>query len=138
MTPTECPCRKALEGLRRMGMQSTIITDALAAPCPLEAENERLRALLHDKNTHEPDADAWEALIVYAYKDGKDGVRVIQQITEHYLHMRAERDAAIRTRNLAQEASTANLEAKRTAEAIAEGRLQQTEHIKGNYIHGYI
>lgn len=55
---------------------------ALASPCC-----EGLRE-------EEPTNEAWQALIAYAYTDGKDGARVIQEITTHYLHMRAELAAA--------------------------------------------
>jgi len=40
----------------------------------------------------EPSKEAWEALVAYAYQDSKDGARVVQQITTHYLEMRADRD----------------------------------------------
>jgi len=55
---------------------------ALLAPCPCCAE----------QDVQEPENRAWEAFVAYAYQDGKDGARVIQQITEHYLKMRTERD----------------------------------------------
>ena len=47
------------------------------------------------KELSEPTTEAWMALVAYAYADNKDGARVIQEITTHYLQLRAELRAAV-------------------------------------------
>lgn len=131
-TASECPCRKALEPfaamdrpegdlseaacIRGVASDMTMITSrnwrdaakVFESPCPLEAEREEIEAVI----AHiDPSLN----------RAGREVHTWLEGLLKFFISLDAERGEAIRTRNLAQEASTRDLEAKRQAEDTLKG-----------------
>ena len=81
----------------------------------------------------EPNREAWEALVAYAYEGDKDGARVVQQVTAHYLEMR-ERLAHYETLHPASEWTEADgpVPGGRTSRTASGSGLQSTLRPMGN------